>query len=45
MSPMAVKSGKRKVATFRRACDHRLRDAVATLADATRHRHPWAKDA
>lgn len=44
MAPVAVESGKRKVASFRRACDHRLRDAVATLADATRHRHPWAKD-
>jgi transposase len=44
MCPVAVESGKRKVASFRRACDHRLRDAVATLADATRHRHPWAKD-
>jgi hypothetical protein len=44
MSPVAVESGRRKVASFRRACDHRLRDAVATLADATRHRHPWAKE-
>ncbi len=44
MAPVAVESGKRKVASFRRACDHRLRDAVATLADATRHRNPWAKD-
>jgi transposase len=44
MSPVAIESGKRKVASFRRACDHRLRDAIATLADATRHRHPWAKD-
>ena len=44
MSPVAVESGKRKVASFRRACDHRLRDAVATLADATRHRNSWAKD-
>lgn len=42
MSPVAVESGKRKVATFRRACDKRLRDAVATVADTTRHRHPWA---
>lgn len=41
---MAVESGKRKVATFRHACDKRLRDAVATLADATRHHNPWAKD-
>jgi transposase len=44
MSPVAVESGKRKVATFRWGCDHRLRAAVATLADATRHWHPWAAD-
>jgi transposase len=44
MSPVAVESGKRRVATFRRACDKRLRDAVATLADSTRHWHPWARD-
>jgi transposase len=44
MCPVAVESGKRRVATFRRACDKRLRDAVATLADTTRHRHPWASD-
>lgn len=44
MSPVAVESGKRKVATFRWGCDHRLRAAFATLADATRHWHPWAAD-
>lgn len=44
MSPVAVESGKRKVACFRRGCDHRLRSAFATLADATRHWHPWAAD-
>ena len=44
MSPVAVESGKRKVACFRRGCDHRLRNAFATLADATRHWHPWAAD-
>jgi len=44
MSPVAVESGKRKVACFRHGCDHRLRTAVATLADATRHWHPWAAD-
>jgi transposase len=44
MSPVAVESGKRKVACFRRGCDHRLRAAISTLADATRHRHPWAHD-
>jgi transposase len=43
-SPVAVESGKRRVATFRRACDKRLRDAVAVLADSTRHWHPWARD-
>jgi transposase len=40
--PVAIESGKRKVATFRRACDKRLRTALATLADSTRHWHPWA---
>ena len=42
MTPVAVESGKRKVACFRRGCDHRLRSAFVTLADSTRHRHPWA---
>lgn len=42
MSPVALESGKLRVATFRRACDKRLRLAVATLADSTRHWHPWA---
>jgi transposase len=44
MSPVAVESGKRKVAAFRRACDKRLRRAVATLAESTRHHNPWARD-
>lgn len=35
MCPVAVESGKRRVATFRRACDKRLRAAVSTLADTT----------
>lgn len=43
MSPVALESGKRRAATFRRACDKRLRVAVATLADSTRHWHPWAR--
>jgi transposase len=42
-SPVAIESGKRKVAVFRRACDKRLRDAVCVLADSTRHWHPWAQ--
>jgi transposase len=44
MTPVAVESGRRKVACFRRGCDHRLRAATSTLADATRHWHPWAAD-
>ena len=42
-SQIAGESGKRKVASFRWGCDKRLRDAVACLADTTRHRHPWAR--
>jgi transposase len=42
MSPVAIESGKRKAAAFRRGCDHRLRNAIATMADSTRHWHPWA---
>lgn len=44
MCPVALESGKLRIATFRRACDKRLRSAVATLADTTRHWHPWAKE-
>jgi transposase len=44
MSPVAVESGRKKVACFRRGCDHRLRTATSTLADATRKWHPWAAD-
>jgi transposase len=43
MSPVAKESGRRKVATFRRACDKRLRDAMTTLADSSRLHDPWAK--
>ena len=39
---VAIESGKRKVACFRWACNKRLRDAFCTLADSTRHWHPWA---
>jgi transposase len=44
MCPVAKESGRRKVATFRRACDKRLRDAMTTLADSSRLHNPWAKD-
>ncbi len=42
-SPVAVESGKHKVAHFRWACNKRLRDAFCTLAESTRHWHPWAQ--
>jgi transposase len=41
---VAVESGKRKTACFRWGCDKRLRGAFCTLADSTRHWHPWAQD-
>lgn len=44
MTPIAVESGRKKVACFRHGCDHRLRKATSILADATRHHHPWAQD-
>jgi transposase len=43
-APVAVESGKSKRARFRWACDHRLRAAICTLADASRHHNPWAAD-
>jgi transposase len=42
--PVAVESGKAKHAQFRWACDHRLRAAFCTLADASRRHSPWAAD-
>jgi hypothetical protein len=43
-SPVAIESGKSKRARFRWACDHRLRAAICTLADSSRHHNPWAAD-
>jgi transposase len=43
-APVTIQSGKRSGASFRWACDKRLRGHVCVLADATRHWHPWAKD-
>lgn len=43
-APVAVQSGKKKVACFRRACNKNLRDAVSVLADSSRHHNPWAAD-
>ena len=41
---VAVESGKRKTASFRWACNKRLRAAFCRLADTTRHWHPLAQD-
>jgi transposase len=41
---VAVESGKRKTANFRWGSNKRLRGAFCTLADSTRHWHPWAQD-
>jgi transposase len=43
-SPVTIESGKSKHARFRWACDHRLRAAICTLADTSRHHNPWAAD-
>lgn len=43
-SPVTIQSGKRSNATFRWACDKRLRKHMCVLADSTRHWHPWARD-
>ena len=40
---VAIESGKRKTASFRWGCNKRLRAAFCTLADGTRHWHPWAQ--
>ncbi len=42
--PVAVQSGKKKVACFRWACNKNLREAVSVLADSSRHHNPWAAD-
>lgn len=44
MAPVAIESGKRRTASFRWACDKRLRRHMCVLADSTRHWHPWAHD-
>ena len=44
MTPVTIQSGKRRTAVFRYGCDARLRNAMTTMADSTRHWHPWAGD-
>jgi transposase len=43
-TPVTIQSGKRNHATFRWACDKRLRKHMNVLAESTRHWHPWAND-
>jgi transposase len=43
-APVAVESGKRKTAKFRWACNHRLRNALQTLAHSIGRWNPWAHD-
>jgi transposase len=42
-SPVAIESGKKKIASFRWACNKTLRDAVSVLADTSRKHNPWAR--
>ena len=43
-APVADQSGKKKVASFRWACNKNLRAAVSVLADSSRKHNPWAND-
>jgi len=43
-APVAVESGKKKVACFRWACNKTLRSAVSVLADSSRKHNPWARE-
>ena len=43
-APVAVQSGKKKVACFRWACNKNLRAAVSVLADSSRKHNPWATE-
>jgi len=42
-APVTRASGKHRAVTFRWACNMHLRKALNTLADTTRHTHPWAR--
>lgn len=43
VAPVTRESGKQRAVTFRWACNMRLRVALTTLADSTRHTNPWAR--
>lgn len=42
VAPVTRESGKHRAVSFRWACNKRLRAALVTLADTTRHTSPWA---
>ncbi len=42
VAPVTRESGKHRAVGFRWACNKRLRSALTTLADTTRHTMPWA---
>jgi transposase len=42
VAPVTRESGKHRAVGFRWACNMRLRAALTTLADSTRHTNPWA---
>jgi transposase len=42
VAPVTHQSGKSRGVTFRWACNHRLRAAITTWADNSRHQSPWA---
>ncbi|HTR54997.1 MAG TPA: IS110 family transposase [Kofleriaceae bacterium] len=43
VAPVTRASGKHRAVAFRFACNKRLRGALTTLADTTRHTMPWAR--
>jgi transposase len=42
--PVTYESGKQRSVGFRWACNQRLRQAILTFADNSRHASPWAAD-
>lgn len=44
VAPVTQSSGKRHAVTFRWACNKRLRAALTTFANNSRHGSPWAKE-
>ena len=44
LCPVTHASGKHRDVSFRWACNKRLREAITTFADNSRHASPWAAD-